>query len=128
MADGGTKGAFVEAVVKPVADEIGKALEQGAQAIAGKTPTTQQIQQKQMQDQKDIADTQRKIDYWKQIAQAQAQVRQVKKQEDVEKNQEKKEEAKIKQYEIVEKKQDSEQREDMARTQGERRAGRGMGG
>src|SRR3989344_3355950 len=81
MSDGfkGAVGEAVkttnEAVIKPLTDEVGKAIEEGFQAVTGKQLTPQQIAQKQQQDQKKIADAQRKIQYWKQIEEAKSAVR-----------------------------------------------------
>lgn len=135
MSDsGGSKGAVAEAgkvvneaVVKPVLDEVGKAIEEGFQSVTGKTPTPQQTQQRQADDQKKLAEATRKIEWWKQIEVQQAAVRQQKTQEQVQTQQVKTEEQQVKQYKVQEKKQNLEAQE-VARTRSEARAGKGVGG
>jgi len=69
-------------VARDVKDEVGQMVEQGIQSIVGTQLTPQQIQQKQVDDQKKIADARRKISFYQQTAQAQQKVRQEQKQKE----------------------------------------------
>lgn len=113
MADG-IKGIAVdihEAVVKPVSDEVGKAIEQGVQSVVkgpGQNPPSNQTPvnpaQKKQEEQTQLAETRRKLDFWRNLSEAQNQVRaeQRKKEEERLKVEEKKKE--IKQFEVEKKK------------------------
>jgi len=132
MSDG-VKGAVAEAaktvgeaVVKPVADEVGQVIEVGAQSVFGKIPSQQNQQQKQRQDQLKIAEAQRRINWWKQIAAQQKSSQQGQVQEKMAKSQQQTQE--IKQFEIVQKKQVKDAAMDVQRSRGEIRAGKGVGG
>lgn len=152
MADGGLSGIkqvteetaqTVGEVAKDVKDEIGRAIEQGVQSVAGTQLTPQQLQpfdsaqgkQKQLEDQQKLAEARRKIDYWKKIEQEQKKVREEEKQkqlqiqqfEEQEKQKKKMEEAKRKQIFSTPAKAPSLS-EAIARTQAERSKGRGVGG
>ncbi len=74
-------------VTEDVKDSVGEMVEQGVQSIIGTQLTPQQIQQKQVEDQKEIAETRRKIDFFKQTAEAQQKVRQEEKQKQMQKQQ-----------------------------------------
>lgn len=116
MADG-VKGAMQnigEAVVKPVIDEVGKAIETGTQSVlnrppSGQQPTTPSLdpalqQQAQATEQVGLSDARRKIKYWQDLASAQAKVREDQRQKEQERLQEDPQRSKIKQFEIQEKK------------------------
>lgn len=88
MADGGSavkqfSGEVAQAageVAKDVKDQVGQVIEQGVQSVVGTPLTPQQIQQRQMEDQKKLAEARRKIAFYQQTAQAQQKVRQENKQ------------------------------------------------
>lgn len=124
-------------VVKDVKDQVGQMIEQGVQSVAGKQLTPQQIQQKELERQKKLADTRRKIKWYQDIAAAQRQVREKEKQlklprqqaEEQEKQSKKMEEAQRKQpIPQVGKRQGPLLREDIARTRQEIGKGHGVGG
>jgi|SRR3989344_4136646 len=73
----------VKEVTEEVKDSLGQALEQGAQSATGTQLTPQQIQQKQADDQKKIAEARRKIAFYQQTDQAQKMVRQQNKQKEM---------------------------------------------
>lgn len=74
-------------VAKDVKDTVGEMLEQGVQTTFGPKLTPQQIQQKQLQDQKDLAETRRKLRYYQNTAAAQKKVRDEGKQTQLQKQQ-----------------------------------------
>lgn len=122
-------------VVKDVKDEVGQMIEQGAQSIAGKQFTPQQIQQKQLEDQQKLAEARRKIKWWKDIAAAQKKVREEEKQKQLQRQQLEEQEKQKKKMEEARRKQAIPQvakpltiSEAIARTQAERSKGRGVGG
>ncbi len=120
MADGG-KGPISglrqnigEAIVKPVVDEVGKALELGAQSVLNKSPqqpqtTTPQLdpaqqQQIQMQEQVGLTDARRKIKYWQDLSAAQAKVREDQKRQEQERLKQDEKKKEVKQFQIQENK------------------------
>jgi len=115
MADGikGTVGQIIEdvneAAVKPFVDEVGKALEEGAQSF-GVTPQTQDpavLQRKQVDEQKKKAWNGYVRDQWnKQIEENTQKVRQENAQKLQQQDMGEKQEEKINQYEIVQKKKE----------------------
>lgn len=125
----------VQEVAKEVKDELGQALEQGAQSVVGTQLTPQQIQQKELERQKELAETRRKIKWYQDIETAQKDVGQKEKQKQLlrqqaqeqEEQKEKMEEAKRKQL-IPEPAKPPSLSEAIARTQAERGKGRGVGG
>ncbi len=119
MNDGGVRGAVAEAVIKPVKDEIGQAIEVGVQSVTGKTPTPQQTLQKQQEDQKKMADVQRRLQWWKNIEAQQKGLSMQKKQEDLQKKSDQKQEQKVKQFEIVQKERSLETAVKQAQTKTE---------
>lgn len=98
-----------EAVVKPVVDEVGKALEVGTQSIvqgpqaSALDPVVQQ--KKEDEKQKKIVWAQKVIAWNQKIAEDQKRVRQEKQQSEQQKFQEEQEVKKIAQYKIIEKQQ-----------------------
>lgn len=112
MADGikGAVGQLAvdvgEAVVKPVVDEVGKALEQGVQNVVSspKQLTPAQQQQKQQQDAANLAEARRKVKFWQDLAAAQKAVREKQSKQQAQVQQVKANEKKVKQFEVVEKK------------------------
>jgi hypothetical protein len=77
---GGTLEDINEAIVKPVADGVGQAIEVGTKSVTGQTLTPQQIQQKQEETQNKLSDARRRIKYWQDLAEAQRRVREEEKQ------------------------------------------------
>lgn len=119
MADGikGMAQNIGEAVVKPVVDEVGKAIEIGAQSVLNKNPQQLQqtssamdpMQQQQVKQEEQIGlvDARRKIKYWQDLSAAQSKVREDQKKKEQERTQEDTQKKKIKQFEIQEKKKDN---------------------
>lgn len=114
MSDG-IKSAAVsigEAVVKPVIDELGKAIEEGVSSVISgpqvnsQDPQAQQnIQQKQAEEQKRIAWAKHVIDWNKQIEEAQAKVRKEAEQKKQQQTQGEQQKEKVEQFKLVEKKE-----------------------
>ncbi len=86
---GGTFETINEAVVQPVKDEVGQAIEAGIQSVVGGSkPQTQQSSQikpgeqpkTQITEQKGLAEARRKIKWWQDLAEAQRKVREQEKQ------------------------------------------------
>jgi hypothetical protein len=102
---------ITEAVVKPVADEVGQAIEQGVQSVVSTPkpvdPVAQQKKQQEEQKRKEWA--LKVIEFNKQLQSAQQQVRQENQQKQSEEQQKKQEEAQVKQYKIVEKQKKDQQ-------------------
>lgn len=81
---GGTFEDIGEAVVQPMKDGVGQALEQGAQTTTNTSPITPQQKQKtQTEVQGRLVEARRKIDWWKKLAQEQQKVRDQQKQEEL---------------------------------------------
>lgn len=116
-----------EAAVKPVIDEVGKAIEQGIQSVVGSQLTPQQLQEKQLEEQKKLAHARRVIEHYRRIEEAQRAVRTAKKQEEMQKKQE---ESQQKQAQEIKKEQKKQKlpEEVRARAMAEMKAGRGVGG
>lgn len=102
-----------EAVVKPVTDEVGKAIEEGAQSVMG-IPTQKPldpVEQKRKQEE-DFKTKQRAmyiINWHKQLDASQGKVRQEEKQQVQQKKQEEDEKKKVKQYEVLQQQKKSQQ-------------------
>lgn len=114
MADGfkGMVADINEAVVKPVSDEVGRALEQGVQSVvkgpgqnatqnSTPQPNSQQIKQ---EEQIKLVETRRKLDFWKNLSDAQNKVRAEVKQKDEERLKVDEKKKEIKQFEVEKKK------------------------
>lgn len=69
-------------VAQDVKDSVGQMIEQGVQSVIGTNLTPQQIQQKQQEEQKQIAEARRKIAFYQKTAQEQQIVRQENKQKE----------------------------------------------
>lgn len=124
-------------VAKDVKDSVGQAIEQGVQSVTGTQLTPQQIQQKQLEDQKKIAETRRTIKWYEDIATSQKAVREKEQQKQMQGKQEEIQQQQAKKTQEIQQKQPIPQpgrpesdiiREDLARTQMERSKGRGVGG
>lgn len=119
MADG-IKGALAqaasdigEAIVQPVTDEVGKAIEEGTQSVVN-TPSTKPLdpvaqQAKQMEEQKKKAWAMRVIEWYKKIQEEQQKVHRMKQQEGQQKKQEEDEKQKVKQYQVIEQQKKAQQ-------------------
>lgn len=112
MADGvkGIATDINEAVVKPVADEVGKAIEQGTQSVVYGSQATsvnppKSPEQIKQEEQKKLAEARRKIAWYKNLSEAQAKIRQEQKEKEAEKLKVEKEKKEIKQFEVVKKQQ-----------------------
>lgn len=90
MANGGNQiGQFrdeleqtVTEVATDVKDSAGEAIEQGVRSVVGAQLTPQQIQQKMEEEQKQLQETRRKIEFLKKIDLEQKQVRMENKQKE----------------------------------------------
>ena len=144
MADGGGVKQFTDEieqatneVAKDVKDAVGQTIEQGVQSVAGTQLTPQQIQQKELDRQKGLLETRRKIKWYQDIEASQKAVSEKEKQELLQRQQLEEQEKQKKKMEEAQKKQvipmvgkvtGGQLREDLARTQMERSKGRGVGG
>lgn len=106
---GGTFEDIDEAIVKPVADEVGKALEQGVQTVVSQPkpqqPTDRNVQ---LETQSKLTEARRKIEWWKKLDEEQKRVRELERQKVIVRTQDEqqdKESQQIKQFEIVKKKE-----------------------
>lgn len=95
----------VGAVAKEVRDEVGQSIEQGVQSVVGKQLTTQQLQQKQSEDQKKLVETRRKIAWFKDLGVAQKKVREQENQKLAQRQQSEEQEEQKKKMEEDQKKQ-----------------------
>jgi hypothetical protein len=118
MADG-IKGALaslpsdvVEAVVKPVTDEIGKAIEEGVTAVV-QGPQAVKSLNPQVQAQKKADEDKRRqwalrvIDWNKKLSEDQSKVQMQKQQQKVQDDQQKKQEDQVKQFKVEQKKKET---------------------
>lgn len=117
----------VKEVAADVKDSVGEAIEQGVQSVAGPQLTSQQIQQKQLEDQKQLAETRRKIAWLKNVDQEQKVVRQVNKQKESQRVETVKQEKQV-EVQQIQAKQQKKTPEEVLRSQAELRAGKGVGG
>ncbi|MBI2020825.1 hypothetical protein HYS94_05450 [Candidatus Daviesbacteria bacterium] len=95
-----------EEVVKDTKDQVGQAIEQGVQSVVGIQLTPQQIQQRQLDEQKKLAKVRRDIQWYKDIQVAQKAIREKEKQKKLQKDQQIQDEKKFKQMEIIQKKKE----------------------
>lgn len=124
-----------EAIVKPVTDEVGQDLEQGAKAVISgpqqnlQTPlSSQQIQQTRANEQKIQSDARWIIDKYKKVADEQARVREQEKQKLQANKQEESKTKEVKQFEVVQKKKETQAQQAQQRSAAEKRIGKGVGG
>lgn len=125
-------------VVKDVKDSVGQMIEQGIQSVKAPQLTPQQVQQKQLEDQKNLVEARRKIQWYKDLATAQKKVRDQEKQKWMQKREQQQEEqnkkiAKTQKKQVVITPPGKRQpglplREDIARTRQEIGKGHGVGG
>jgi len=127
------KSAALE-VAREVKDAVGEAIEQGVQSVAGSQPTPQsfdpaqdrQIQQKQLEDQKELHRVRK---WFKDLEQQTAQVRQANQQKEQQRLQAQQQEKQV----AIQKAQLQQVKkvptpEAVLRSQVERKAGKGVGG
>ena len=102
---GGTFEDVNDALVKPTADEVGKAIESGVQAVVTgpKQLTPQQLQQKQTDKTNQLQEARRKIAWWRNLDEAQKKVREAEKQKQMQKVQVNQQQQQVKQFENVQK-------------------------
>ncbi|OGE20332.1 hypothetical protein A3A14_02255 [Candidatus Daviesbacteria bacterium RIFCSPLOWO2_01_FULL_43_38] len=100
-----------EAVVKPVTDEVGKAIESGVQStVSGPQIDPAVQQQKQMEDQKRKAWAIKVIEWNKNLQAAQAKVRQEAQQKTLQQKQEEEaQKQKVQQYRVIEQQKKQQQ-------------------
>ena len=130
-------------VAKDVKDEVGQMIEQGVQSMAGKTLTPQQIQQKQLEEQKNLIEARRKIKFYQDTELKLKRIREEKRQKELQRIQQEDEEKKKKKLIEDQKKkviispakrtpqfpgQPMPQPEEIARTRQEIGKGHGVGG
>lgn len=103
-----------ESLVKPVTDEVGKAIEEGAQSVVGggayQNKPIDPVEQKRKQEE-DVKKKQwamNVINWNKQLDSAQQKVRQEQKQKEQQKKQEEEEKKKVKQFEVLEQQKKSQ--------------------
>lgn len=106
-------GDINEAVVKPVSDEVGKAIEEGAQSVIGSAPQKplDPVEQKRKQEE-DLKKKQwamNVINWNKQLDSAQQKVRQEGKQKEQQQAQQDDEKKKVKQYEVLQQQKKGQQ-------------------
>lgn len=121
-------------VAKDVKDEVGQMIEQGVQSVAGPKLTPQQIQQKQLEEQKRLARARKTIRWYQDIAAAQRRVREEEKQKQLQRQQQEEQEKQKKKV-IISPARKTPQfpgqapiREDIALSRPELKAGHGKGG
>lgn len=128
-------------VAQHVKDSVGEIIEQGVQSVAGPTLTPQQIQQKQLEEQKKLSQARKTLKRYQDIAAAQEKVRDEDKQKKLILSQQEEEEKKRKKMEEEEKKKiiispakktigpgQPPLREDIALSRPELKGGHGKGG
>lgn len=124
----GEMGQATVDVAKDVKDEVGEMLEQGVQSVVRAKLTPQQIQQKELERQKRLAEVRKQIKWYQDIEVAQKAVRGKEKQKQLQRQHETQQQQQIKQFKIEQKKQAPLPEEVRARSLAERRSGRGVGG
>ena len=99
-----------QSVVKPVTDEVGKAIEAGIQSVVGgSTVTPQDKQKKNLEDQQKIAQWRWRLQKLKELEEAQTKVREEQKQKsldyarDKQEEQAKKDKTEVKEFEVFKK-------------------------
>ncbi len=101
---GGTFEDLNEAVVRPVSDEVGKALEQGVQNVfQGQKQPVSGSQPEETQAK--LLEARRKIKWWKDLSDAQRRVREGKNQAQAQQQQAVQDKKQVKQFEVSKKQQ-----------------------
>lgn len=131
-----------EEVITDVKDEVGQMIEQGVQSVVGSTLTPKQLQQKQLDEQKRLAQARKTIKWYQDITAAQRRVREEERQKRLQKQQQEEQEKQKKKQEQEEKKKviisparktpqfpgQAPIREDIALSRPELKGGHGKGG
>lgn len=137
MADGSVGAAISqgakdihEAVVKPVVDEVGKAIEEGVQAVVSgpKVLDPQAQQKKQEEEQKRKAWALRVIDWYKKLQDEQLKVRQAKQQQQMQVQQSDQQEKQVKQFKVMEEQKKKTEMTQLQRASRKSEIKGGMGG
>lgn len=128
-------------VAQDVKDSVGEMIEQGVQSVAGPTLTPQQLQQKQLEEQKKLAQARRTLKWYQDVSAAQKKVRDEDKQKKLILSQQEEEEKKRKKMEEEQKRRviispakktsgpgQPPLREDIALSRPELKGGHGKGG
>ena len=97
-----------QSVVKPITDEVGKAIEAGIQSVVGgSTVTPQDKQKKNLEDQQKIAQWRWRLQKLKELEEAQTKVREEQKQKQLmvlqQEEQAKKDKTEVKEFEVFKK-------------------------
>ena len=102
MADANVIGKFSDEleqtateVAKDFKDAVGEAIEQGVQSVSAPILTPQQIQQKQQEDQKDLVEARRKINFFTKTDQEQKKVREENRQKEQQRLQDQQQEEQV---------------------------------
>ncbi|MEK7617338.1 MAG: hypothetical protein AAB414_04760 [Patescibacteria group bacterium] len=131
-----------EEVAEDVKDSVGEMIEQGVQSVAAPTLTPQQIQQKQLEEQKKLAQARKTLKWYQDIAAAQKKISEEEKQKKLQSQQVEEQEKQKKRMEEEEKKKiitspakktpqfpgQAPIREDIALSRPELKGGHGKGG
>lgn len=149
MADGGGVKQFTDEmeqaatdVARDVKDEVGQMIEQGVQSVTGPKLTPQQLQQKQLDEQKRLAQARKTVKWYQDIAAAQKKIREEEKQKQLQRQQLEEQEKQKKKLEEEQKKKiiispakktpqfpgQAPIREDIALSRPELKGGHGKGG
>lgn len=123
----------VAEVAKEVKDAVGEMIEAGVQSVSVPQLTPQQIQQKQLQDQTDLAETRRKLDFYQKTDLEQKKVTSENKQKEAQRIQAQQQEQQSKKAEKSQMQQAPKRPgaalpEEVARTRQEIGKGHGIGG
>lgn len=120
----------VAEVARDIKDAVGEMIEQGAQSVTAPQLTPQQIQQKQQQDQKDLAKVRGDIEWLRRIDEQQKGVREQNKQKEMQRlqNQQQEKQQGTQKVQIQSAKKQQVISETVLRTQAERKVGKGVGG
>lgn len=123
------KSTVVE-VARDIKDAVGEMIEQGVQSVTAPQLTPQQIQQKQQQDQKDLAKVRGDIEWLRRIDEQQKGVREQNKQKEMQRlqNQQQEKQQGTQKVQIQSAKKQQVISEAVLRTQAERKVGKGVGG
>ncbi|MBI2334770.1 hypothetical protein HYU96_03115 [Candidatus Daviesbacteria bacterium] len=112
-------------VVQDVKDQVGEAIEQGVQSVVGSQLTPQQLQEQEIQRQKQLSYTRKWLG---DLQRAQEKVRAETKQKEQQRLQAQKEEKQVSEMKKEEKKKKQIPDEVRARAMAETKVGRGVGG
>ncbi|MBI4038969.1 hypothetical protein HY384_03345 [Candidatus Daviesbacteria bacterium] len=130
---------IVKEVVRDVKDSVGEMIEQGVQSVSSSNLTPQQFQQsldsardRKLEDQKQLAEARRKIEWYKKLEQEQKKVREANKQKETQRLQAQQQKEQAKKIQVVKlqqtPKKPGELPQEVLRTQVEIKTGKGIGG